>query len=171
MADNGTYYKAMCATCNKETWHYKPFESHNAVHCCVHSNNQVAGKATNSINKPKALATGKLDMTLWERGMQERKNRIPLEGPLWATVTEDLKQENPHPKDPSKTYCTHCGAEVDSLHTTSEKKPLIRYSQTVYRDVDDKLVIQETVVSQLQTINACPNCCLKIRKPITVRTV
>lgn len=76
-------------------------------------------------------------------------------------------------KDPSKTYCTFCGAEVDHINLLTEKgKPRIKFSDEVVMDPETREIHTQRRLSVFaETLNACPNCVLKIRKPITVQRV
>lgn len=76
-------------------------------------------------------------------------------------------------RDPNKTYCTFCGAEVDYINVLSERgKPRIRFSDEIVMDADTREVHSYRKVQVFsEKLNACPKCVLNIRKPITVQRV
>lgn len=170
-----------CEPCGRITIHYKPGDA--PAHCCKSASHPGSkpielpaiikqGSANNSVEvkapteaELKRLNT--IDRSLWP----DHSKRRYISGPKWQSVFTEMKGNSVALKDITKDYCKFCGNEIDSLHTTAEKKPLIRFGTTAYHDADGNLVIQEKVTSQVITIKACPNCSLQVRKPITVRIV
>lgn len=85
---------------------------------------------------------------------------------------KDLRDDQ-RVKDPSKTYCTFCGNEVDEINRLTEKtKPRVRFTNEPVMDPKTREIhTQRKVQVYSETLNACPNCVLQIRKPITVQRV
>lgn len=163
------YHKAECATCNKETWHYTS-ELGQTI-CCYHSNNMVKGRATSEVKSQAVRIAGRLDLTLWRVAEDRKTTKVDISNEVWAKDIFADAPESATAFDPNKNYCSFCGAVVDQIHTTTEKKPVITMRTDVYRDSSGEVQIQEKVTSRAETIHACPDCCLNIRKPITVRRV
>jgi hypothetical protein len=76
------------------------------------------------------------------------------------------------PLDPNITRCHFCGTEIkDKLTAMAECKPVIRMVTEAYKDSSGVLQTREKVTSRVETIHACKDHVLEIRKPIVVRTV
>lgn len=174
------FHKAECNVCNRATWHYK---QGNAVHCSDHSDykpgrkHQIVGsmmlanltKPVEAMNERELRIANRLDRSLWRHAEERSKVSVVIGDEDWA---KGLFEDNPVQLDPDKLYCSFCGDVIEKIHTTSERKPVIRRIVDAYRDETTGEVVQvEKVMSRVETIHACPNCCLNIRKPVTVRRV
>jgi hypothetical protein len=176
------FHKALCDLCAKPTWHYKEADQHAAT-CCNHSN-YVAGRRKTRVSdntiivahltkthpdppSEKELRIANRMNTHVLAHIDRKKARVALDQP-WAKGMFDAA---PKMRDPSKTYCTFCRNEVQQIDLTTERKPKISRTQEAYKDATGAVVIQDRIVTQMETLNACPNCCLNIRRPIVVRRV
>jgi hypothetical protein len=177
MATAQGFHKAHCTVCNRKTWHYAEAGSSGKAKCTDHSDyvvgrkhaivgNMMLADFSKPVHQPterELKLANKLDMSMW-RSAEDRKSHVYVDAD-WATFP------NSPEKDPNKLYCSFCGSEVDQVNQLTERKPVIRKVQDTYRNDSGEIIIQEKVVSRMETVHACPNCVLQIRKPITVRTV
>lgn len=183
------FHDVYCDDCGGVTIHYKSGASDNAgkqvpPHCTNHSKWDGRKHAVAShvipIDLNKIAPTeielrraNRLDMSMW-RSAEERKCQVQVDGAEWGFLFGDLaydvSDDKDKPRDVDKIYCSFCGLETDTLHLTSEKKPKIRFKQEIIKRGDD-FEVKEKAVTSVETINACPNCSLNIRKPINVRIV
>jgi hypothetical protein len=178
------FHKAFCDMCQRDTWHYKTAD-HTLASCCNHSNWEagkshvrvegstlVVAKLTKDHGEPpterELRITNKLDANLWRFAEEKRTSQVDISSEPWA---ENLFDDAAPMRDPSKIYCTFCNNEVQKIDLLTERKPIIRKTQDAYRDSSGQIVLQERITTRMETINACPNCCLKVRKPIVVRVV
>lgn len=164
----GSYHKAECLTCNKETWHYK--SALGKVSCTVHESKlvQVAGDTVNEVKGPQVHIAGKLDRSLWRHATPSQRG-VSVTNEDWAQAMFPPELEKPQ-LDPNQVYCSFCGGVTDQINTLMEKKPVIRrIMQGVM--IGDEVVMQERVTSKIETVHACPNCVLEVRRPIVVRRV
>jgi hypothetical protein len=175
------FHKAHCELCQRNTWHYK---QGNTVNCSDHSawtkpvpNRKIEGNivmGTMGKSKPEPMTetamriANRLDRSLWSHAEERSKVSVVIGDEAWA---KGLFEDNPVKLDPDKLYCTFCGDEIDRIHVTSERKPVIRKIIDAYKDESGEIHQIEKVISRVETIHACPNCCLKVRRPITVRRV
>lgn len=178
----------LCAICNKETWHYKPIGSAKP-HCTQHSDWCRGLKHANPEKEVSIIAkmrevpenpsewelrkANRMDQSLFRLADDRVTNPkyASMAGYDWVDELFDQAEED-NPRDPDKTYCTFCGTEVDYVNLTSEKRPRIRKRLRVVKNEDgDDITIDDEIEVKVETINACPNCCLKVRKPIAVQRV
>lgn len=162
------WHKQNCVTCGKETWHYQVKN----VSCCVHcvpSNNLVGGAATREVKAKAVRIANKLDRTLWAISTERRENSAVIPAALGAQLFSD--SEPTVTLDPNKVTCTFCGAQVDHMNVLTEKKAKIRIVEKKFINSAGELDVQRKVTSQQQIEKACPNCCLKVQKPIVARIV
>ncbi len=180
------FHHVECDLCQRVTWHYYSGANNEIPHCTNHSD-WKPGVRKPSVrdstiivgslrNKPVHTAPSerelriinRIDMKLW-RTAEVRKSSVDIDDCEWAAGLFD--GDDPQPKDPNKLYCTFCGTEVDHVHVTTEKKPKIRTVIETYKDGAGDIHVEEKVISQADTVYACPNCVLQVRKPIYVRRV
>jgi hypothetical protein len=181
VADEKGFHKAHCDVCDRKTWHYKESGGQNP-HCTHHSNWTPGRKrhvpdimVQGGLGKAKPAEptereiriANKLDMSMWRNAEERYKSHVRMDNAsgLFSNASPATA------KDPDKTYCSFCGDAVDAIHRLTEKKPVIRKVIDTYKDATGEVVVQEKVVTRVETVHACPNCCLNIRKPIVVRSV
>ena len=178
------FHFAICDLCAKDTWHYK-MADHTAAVCTNHSNYDSKKKHAVRINdhtmviahltpehaeapsERELQIANQLNRSLW-RNAEERNTGVCVSDEEWA---KDLFPNAPQPRDPNKLYCSFCGDAVDQIAVITEKKPTITRTVDAYKDASGTVVMQEKVVTRMETVNACPRCCLKVRRPIVVRRV
>lgn len=181
MASN--WCKKHCDVCNKETW-WTTSPGATSSHCTDHSNwtpnrkHAVVGAIMQARLSPVHEApserelriANRLDRSLWKHAEQRNACSVYIGDQEWA---KDLFPVDPAPVtlNPDKVYCTFCGKETDKINTLSEKKAFIRKVIETYRTGDGEIVMREKVTTRTETLHACPEHCLEIRKPIVVRRV
>lgn len=163
------YHKQHCDVCAKETWHYT--SQLNEVICCIHTNCLVRGGSTTEVKSPKVAIAGRLDRTMFRIAEDRRSTKVDVSGEDWADdlFTEEEKQAPA--LDPSQVRCSFCNTPTDYMQTLTEKKAVIRKVQDMYKDTAGEVHITERVVSKSETVHACPNCVLNIRRPIVAHIV
>lgn len=68
--------------------------------------------------------------------------------------------------DPDKYYCSFCGRETERIKLTfGNGKPRVKLE---YEQDERKQIHVKKVFVAGGKVQACPNCCLEIRQPITV---
>lgn len=174
------FHKAFCSLCNRETWHYKMGDK--PVTCSDHSNwtgrkHTIATHAVQTtlqtIEPPterEIRIANRLDRSMWRIGEHRKIASIDISDEAWAAGLFDDAEPVPQ-LDPDKLYCSFCGDPVEKIRVTQEKKPVIRRVMETYKTEGGDVIMQEKVTSRAEEVNACPKCCLKIRKPIEVRRV
>jgi hypothetical protein len=177
MAATG-FHKTECSLCQRTTWHYK--EGDKPAHCTNHSTwnpnrrHAVVGtvmqaQLTRTVQAPterELRIANRLDMDLWRHAEEQRKTCVDITQSAQGIFPVDTTV-----RDPDKLYCTFCGDEVDQVRVTTERKPVVRVKIDTYKDTSGEVHVQERVVTRAETIHACPNCCLRVRKPIVARRV
>jgi hypothetical protein len=178
------FHKAFCDLCQREVWHYKSAD-HTAASCSNHSNWEagkhrvrvegstlIVAKLTKDHGEApterELRVANALDKSLWQFAEEKRTSQVDISSEAWA---ENIFDDAPPMRDPNKTYCTFCGTEVQKIDLLTERKPIIRKTEDAYRNASGEIVIQERITTRMETINACPNCSLKVRKPVVVRIV
>lgn len=163
------YHTQHCDTCNKSTWHYT--SQLGQVICCIHSNCLVRGGSTTEVKSPKVAIAGRLDRTMFRIAEDRRSTKVNVTDEAWAEdlFSEEEKQELP--LAPNQLRCSFCNAVTDYMQTLTEKKAVIRKIEDMHKDVSGKVHITERIVSRTETVHACPNCVLNIRRPIVAHIV
>ncbi len=182
--NNGNFHKAHCDKCAKETWHYIDRSALNPkAHCCdcppseaerkrmdrVKDATVVLAQLTPIHEQPtegEIAVANRLDRSLWGNA----EDRIARE-----YVDQEFAQRHIPPAEkvnnPLQTVCSFCGAPTDKILSTSERKTMIQKKIKVYKDADGNIQQQEQVIAKLETVHACSNCVVNIRKPVVIRRV
>ena len=168
------FTKQDCTKCGKKTWHYKEGDKPARCSCEVKTAEVQGIIQGGSMYSRKELPTeaeirraNRLDRSMWQVAEERRSSQLDVSNEAWAA---GLFSDADFP-DPNKEHCTFCGAEIkDQVNTLQEKKPRIVVKDIPVK-IGDEITIQRKVTSQVETLKACPNCVLNIRKPIVVRTV
>jgi hypothetical protein len=182
------FHKAECNICKRETWHYK--EGDQIARCSCHSaypNRVMRQQYENSKNSTiqggslysrlgselpterEIKIANRLDRSLWSFAEERRNSRVVLDSPWAQDIFAD--SEPVKPLNPDKLNCTFCGVETDKINSLTEKKAVICKVMDTYKTADGEVQIREKISSRVETVHACPNCCLQVRKPIVVRRV
>jgi hypothetical protein len=164
--------KRDCGTCLRPTYHYKgkctdhsewnPNREHVDVRNVVFRPGSEEETA-----KPRAI---RMDMSLWKLTSERRKSQVDISSEAWAAGLFPDDPDTPTVK-PGQVACSFCGQGVDLINALMEKKPVIRRVMNAYRDDDGEVHIQERVTSRAETVHACKDCCLQIRKPVVAHVV
>ena len=184
-APKGRFHKGFCNLCQRNTWHYKGAGANDKAHCTDHSDwPSKIGRSTLAVKdaiivtaqltpihetptEGTVRAMNKLNKSLW-RNASDRIARYYGDDE-WLTGGNDV-QETQAP-DPDKHYCSFCGNETAQIKLTTEKRPKLKKVIETSLDADNNVVITEKAVVGTETVHACPNCIVNIRKPIVVRRV
>lgn len=104
------------------------------------------------------------------RAADSKFSGVSLAGYEWAEGMFDRDPDSDK-LDPNQIHCSFCGRPTEKLDLTSERKPQIRTRVDHHQHSDGTIEIREHVEASSETLHACPDCCLQIRKPITVQRV
>lgn len=146
----------------------------------INNNIVITARMTEELPKeadPRELKiANRLDRTPWmiseERRIADTAQVLVEDSEQWVQrEMSNFPKESDTPRDPGKIYCSFCGVEIDQLRVTTERKPTIKITTEAYKDDNGEIHLVEKYVSKVETIHACPEHCLQIRKPIAVRIV
>ena len=185
--DKKGWHGRFCEICNRQTWWYKGPDQE-PVHCTYHSawikgvKHAVVEKESNHVQvlaqfspvfvtptEQELRIANKMDRKLWANSEAKHKSEVSVTDQEWAKdLFGDVITEV---KDPDKLYCSFCGNETPYAQTTSENRPKMRFVQDIFTNSDGEPCVREKAVVISEKVNACRNCCLEIRKPVTVRVV
>lgn len=178
------FHDAFCDTCAGVTIHYKGHGSNDQVHCSVCFAKEDAGRKQKLLQDSSHIiqngTMGKRPFEAPTEGELRRLNKMnrlmlrAAEQPIADRVyLDDLDWDSPTeaPLDPDKAYCSFCGDQTERLNLTTERTPKIRKRIEVWKDSNGEVQTKEKVHAVIETVYACPKCCLNIRKPITVHRV
>lgn len=185
--NKGLFRKADCALCQRKTWHFRGNALADKEHCCEHSDWSKDMRKPVSVNDAIAVVA-QLSPTVERPTEGQIREQNRLNKALWRNASdriaryygdesdaEWLGRETPVGKDelpdPDKHFCTFCKMETPFIKLTTEKKPKIRRIQDEHLNADGSVEITERVMVTTETVHACPNCIVNIRKPIVVRRV
>jgi hypothetical protein len=106
-----------------------------------------------------------MDKSLWDRNVAADKSRIVVNAD-WAKNA--MKGEAPVQDE---NTCSFCGKSLQGLTTTSEKRSKSFRTWDAKQVSETEMEFTEKYISTVKTVKACPDCCLKIKKPIVARVV
>lgn len=172
--------KQFCKLCQRETYHSQWFP-HDPT-CNEHSDWKPGKKRSlpdtmmlmrltpehKSPTEAELRRMNRMEKTMLRAA--DSRHQVSLAGYDWA---EQIFERDPDTEnlDPDKVYCSYCGRPTQRLDLTRENKPRVRFRNIPVMDSDGNVELQEKMEVVATTVNACPDCCLNVRKPITVQRV
>ena len=185
-----------CDLCQKKTYWYQSSGEIAPGHCTNHSKwskgvvhavpavvqgaNLAPTKvreAREGLNEVELRNVNRINKDVWARSVETRRKThyLPMTAAfasIAATLRESCRESAP--ADPDAVYCYQCGKPISKVTSTSETKPLIRQvidPAGCHKDENGDPVIAYKTKITAKEVHACSDCCLSIRKPISVRIV
>jgi hypothetical protein len=168
------FWKQDCDRCERKTWWSNSTSKAHCTECPSKYLNQPAGsiigaKVPETAKDWEIKRANRMDLSLWNTTQERRVTQVDISNEDWAA---DLFADAPTlPKlEPGQMLCSWCRKVIDATNSLSEKRPVIRVKQEAIEGPNGP-ELREKVYSRVETVHACSEHYLQIRKPITVRTV
>jgi hypothetical protein len=107
-----------------------------------------------------------MDKSLWDRNVASDPSRIVVNAD-WAKNAMKGEVAPVQPGD----RCSFCNASLEGVTTTREKQSRTFRTWDAEMLPTKEIIINEKYISTVREVKACPDCCLKVKKPIVARVV
>lgn len=134
-------------------------------------------EARKGLNETELRNANRINTQIWAKTVEARKHTHYLPNtPAFAGIADTLRNASKEsvPADPDAICCFQCGKPISKITATSEVKPQIKQvldPDQCFKDADGKQHIGYKTKVTAREVHACSDCCLSIRKPISVRIV